>query len=781
MGAFDTMFRTCTDQVLSLYPASFSSNWSAVSSFCTLLTGVVSTNHKTSGVLDFEDITPVSVGWWVNGVMCTIIACLVLSLNSISIWVFTRRPSRSPTHLLLALISGLDLLTCAFQMPVQIHVYLRDGYRELPTRAWCDIYNYLYNFMPATLHSTAFLFNMCLSVQRCVGVKDVKRCGLKSIRGYKGTLIAVTVCLVASAMVHALYPVTFGVEDVQVIGKQMLATGKLQFVQSCRVIPRQPKSYDVMMSFYIWARVIMLQTIPAVVLGVCNTMLIAASFRAYSYRRRLIGKLGAIASLRNNCAPDVEAFKRFGDDCRESINGESCIRLSYRESAVHNVGTETNLRRRSLTEKAHKADSAKDRRYSENFIPEAFVSESDTIKKENDPSKLRAYNVKSKMFHACKNKSFSVGGDLNSYSEVKRVVEEDYVTWLDFLGEYIFLHGSNSFVARSSICRDKNYKTGSTIEALDLMTMTLSSDNSQNMSSTAAAVPQKLDYDFRKAQTKKIYSDSKSCFPNNVSNKNNSYLNPSCFCCDVSMLNSFQQRPSVANKARSHISQSAGDLSIVSDIPYERLSHSRKTRNDSLETKNVEGKSFLKNNISLWKTASSWPIFKERHFSVAEATFVVKNETTSLSRHEKISKFHQKATPDQISCNVNTKDSPTSVSKSIVPPANQETRPSTSSSNHSELRSTVMLVLVTSFTLLAEVFVIVMLVFQFVDSIALPQKRFITTSQLAVLFSLSNFVTLLTFPLNFFIFCGLSHTFRDTLCDGVKTITVIYKRILRHT
>ncbi|RUS84068.1 hypothetical protein EGW08_008180 [Elysia chlorotica] len=108
-------------------------------------------------------------------------------------------------------------------------------------------------------------------------------------------------------------------------------------------------------------------------------------------------------------------------------------------------------------------------------------------------------------------------------------------------------------------------------------------------------------------------------------------------------------------------------------------------------------------------------------------------------------------------------------------------RVSSSTAGSGELRSTIMLVLVTSLTLLAELFVIVMLIFQFLDSIALRQGAFISTSQLAVMFSLSNFVTLLTFPLNFFIFCGLSVSFRDALRDGTKTVMAVFKKVLRRT
>ena len=215
------MFGMCTNQVFKLYPDSFSGNWTSVSRFCTLLTTVVASNHKTTGVLDFEDITPFDVGWWVNGLTCTVIAFLTVSLNSVSIWIFTRRSTRSPTNLLLAIVSAIDLLTCVLQVPLQVHVYLRSGYKHLPSRAWCDVYNYLYNFLPATLHSTAFLLNMCLSVQRCVGVKDVQRFHLKAICSYKGTLVSIAVCVTASLTVHALYPITIGVEDVEAIGKEV--------------------------------------------------------------------------------------------------------------------------------------------------------------------------------------------------------------------------------------------------------------------------------------------------------------------------------------------------------------------------------------------------------------------------------------------------------------------------------------------------------------------------------------------------------------------------------
>ncbi|GFR81485.1 MIP receptor 1 [Elysia marginata] len=796
MGAFDTMFNLCTDQVASLYPISFSGNWTAVTNFCTILTTVVASNHKATGVLDFEDVTPTDVGWWVNGLTCTTIACVTVCLNSISIWVFTRRATRSPTHLLLAIVSGLDLLTCVFQVPLQIHVYLRGGYKQLPTRAWCDVYNYVYNFVPAALHSTAFLLNMVLSVQRCVGVKNVQRFRLKALCTYKGTFVSIATCVAASAVVHSLYPINIGVEEVETIGKEMMKTGKLRFVQSCKVSPRHPGAYEGLLSAYIWSRVILLQTIPAVVLGLCNTVLIATSFKVYTYRRRLIGKLGGIASLRNACVPSVEAFKRFGDNVRDrdkdrgegpqadkSVTGSTLaelggfrrsLRLDVQETEnelyVNNAGSSTSNGREGISSCP-----------SQRLRALNFTVETDVVLAEVSSNSCRTMET----IGTCDALKHCSREGVEEY-------QEDKVTWWDFLREKFVLQKrdrNNSddqekdkpvayLNLESYPCADS--RKGSCIENhLDSKKSNPLQDNLNTITTDKiygnVKHPILKNIDVGSFPCPEIPVDN-VCFEPKEDRENYSGASNRCDC-------SSQRSAALQVQPLSFM----GDDFRRADV--ETVSLSRGLFYPTGYISKWIPKCVCSRRESKLESFSTWPLSRN------------KNNVASIETYTTAIQMTQCQACKETSTTVVDLDNPTPSSDRIQPFYSRPNRTHDSDvepesirtiatkadtpeipaayHNRGELRSTLMLVLVTTLTLLAEVYVIVLLIFQFLDSVALKGKTFLSTAELSVMFSVSNLVTLITFPVNFFIFCGLSRGFREALQEGLGKLMTVFKKLTK--
>lgn len=222
MSVFETMFRACCQQVMLLDPLEDLKNVSSVEALCKKLTSIAMSNHITTGVLDFEMIVSVDIAWWIYGIFFVIALSLTLVLNVFSIHILLGTSMRSPTTYLLAVITLLDLLTCLFQAPLNIHVYLLERYRELPSYIWCEIYNYVHNFLPAALHSAAFLLNMFLSVQRCAGIRDIKR--LRLLGTYRASFFATLACVLFSFSIHTLYPVTIGIENVTAISKKVRHT-----------------------------------------------------------------------------------------------------------------------------------------------------------------------------------------------------------------------------------------------------------------------------------------------------------------------------------------------------------------------------------------------------------------------------------------------------------------------------------------------------------------------------------------------------------------------------
>lgn len=219
MTSYDTMFSLCCEQVEKSFKLPPSFNMTKVHLLCHLLTKSVHDNHTYSGVLDFENLAPINEAWWINGLLPTILTFITLILNSISVLVFVDPGHRTPTNALLATISAIDLLTCISQLPATFYIYLLDGYKKLPSRFWCDEYNYFHTFVPTFLHSAAILLNMGVSIQRCIGVRNIRK--LKCMCSYKGTLVVVILSTVLSVCVHAINVANYHVEDVAVFSKQV--------------------------------------------------------------------------------------------------------------------------------------------------------------------------------------------------------------------------------------------------------------------------------------------------------------------------------------------------------------------------------------------------------------------------------------------------------------------------------------------------------------------------------------------------------------------------------
>lgn len=233
MTSYQSMFSLCCKQLVSALHSPASINMTKIEYACHQVTRTVHNNHTFSGVLDFENMAPVNEAWWINGLFPTIFTFLTIFLNLISVIVFIDIGHRSPTNTLLATISAVDLFTCITQAPLTFYIYLLEGYKVLPTRFWCDEYNYFQSFVPASLHSMAILLNMGVSIQRCIGVRNIRR--LKSICSYKGSLIIVLFSSFMSVCVHSIYLVTFHVEEVPAISKQVSRTRMLRLSSQANV------------------------------------------------------------------------------------------------------------------------------------------------------------------------------------------------------------------------------------------------------------------------------------------------------------------------------------------------------------------------------------------------------------------------------------------------------------------------------------------------------------------------------------------------------------------
>ena len=591
----------------------------------------------------------------------------------------------------------------------------------------------------------------------------------------------------------------------------MMQTGELRFVQSCRVSPRHPEAYDVLMSTYIWGRVAMLQTIPAVVLGVCNTVLITASFRVYTYRRRLIGKLGGIASLRNACAPDVEAFKRFGDgsENRESVKGKRPAEVQRKETQIIGKPAMTEIRRRSFplerlnhVRKVNLSISAISTR--EQKLPPVLAEKPkkglfklDTNSSDNDgQSENGLYGVNGVSILSCK--TMGKGSEEFGFWAEEDVIrdKEDKISWWEFLRENI--SGARLFRDQEKnitpICGNDillNVEANE-IENTESSLNVNTSELSYKSSTVVTGYEHNENIEFLSLQdintNLQTYNEN-VCLIGVCSEQNS---NTSCLKTSQSLTNLFKSANDSPIDNGRYMFKGEGHLGCTNDTRglSERRFHS------ALDF--CGNKYTPKTNAQKVATFPSWLHSKSEPPTAPSSVFVIKTEMEKLSTCKSHATNKENLIKEDCSNQIHTlsithhKDSPTAgkhytgatprgSTNVPIKTENPTERASATYPSNGELRSTVMLVLVTSLTLLAELFVIIMLIFQFLDSIALKQKKFISTSQLAVMFSLSNLVTLLTFPLNFFIFCGLSCSFRDALRDEVRRVLALFKKVLRRS
>ena len=559
----------------------------------------------------------------------------------------------------------------------------------------------------------------------------------------------------------------------------MMETGKLRFVESCKVSPRYPDAYNALMSAYIWARVVLLQTMPAVVLGVCNTVLIIVSFRVYTYRRRLIGKLGGISSLRSTCGPTVEAFKRFGTDAGD---GEDIkIQGPLEGSSLADAGpNRTRLNRWQS-------------------LPRDIIKDKNELQLDNANVSTRREGACSDFFDNGKMQK-SIVPCTDRFETDKNMESEDFeqdvanngVTWWDFLRENVLPQKCNrkDSIHCAFACQEQNQNNCFNLN-FDHCVKSDQNECARNFGvSTIGSNVSRVQGAYDNVEILNLSNISIDLEPIYESTHTVGLVSaqyeiknvPSTFdCCRNTTQGaevSFRSNVSVVEDHFRYPEQDAVSLPVMKCCPQNDFNEYMQTHSPRYSFNKLKIKSF-----------STWPFSKNNDFttSMTEDNIAAEIKPSSSCTgyvSETRSKYNENSLRDitqhtHSQPNVNhTLDVITNRNRKSE--SHLETQKASAGyPSNGELRSTVMLVLVTSLTLLAEVFVIIMLIFQFLDSIALKQKKFIPTSALAVMFALSNLVTLLTFPFNFFIFCGLSYSFRDALRDMTKTIVAVFKKLLR--
>ncbi|CAG5119539.1 unnamed protein product [Candidula unifasciata] len=697
MRAFETMFQACCEQITILMPPEDAENASSIEALCTKLTSVAIVNHVTTGVLDFEQIVSVDMAWWVYGVYYALILSLTTLLNVFSIHIFLHISMRSPTTYLLAAITVLDLLTCLVQAPLNIHAYLLERYRELPSYIWCEIYNYVHNFLPAALHSAAFLLNMFLSVQRCAGIRDIKQ--LRVVGTYKASLLATVLCVLFSFSIHALYPATIGIESVTAISKKVVSSRGLDYIQSCRVVPRFKDTYIALYSSYLWLRVSLLQVTPALIITVCNITLIQASYKTYAYRKRLVGALGIFTESNASSLATDDTFLTSERSCSKTATSERAVEIGLSIAPHKNEEiAQIIYTRHSMSEtlgqsrgSRRSADGQANSCFRERRSVSEGICENAAINKRGSNKRFSTGNIN----------SFSRNGKVAPLTSFSGILEEVSLDSTAHVG-----------------CRAQNRHFS--ICAMPRAVKSLSIDT-----------------------TNLLYG----CHDPGVERRTDGILQQRCKSSNLFAAS--RDSVQMYKESEKIYFENTRRISVVP----EKTVHTLEVMRASFSHFRPAESSYVRDNLQddrlLHQPKASFSCRSDISF-VANTLRPSSSTICRNSNHSSVPSIAHSYINNRFKPLLSTQHSITSIS--------------------AEVRSTIMLILVTSCTLIAEVFVVILLILLFLSNFVWPSGDLISHSDLSTAIMFSNALVSLTFPLNFVFFCGLSQAFRSALTSRLQAL-----------
>lgn len=619
---------------------------------------------------------------------------------------------------------------------------------------------------------------------------------------------------------------------------QMLATGQLRTIHSCRIYPRYFDSYEDILTANLWLRIILLQVLPGIVLCFCNVSLISVSCRTFRYRRQLIGSMGVLAHTNSAYVSDypvtdttltATSFPEhvsFGD-LKNSNSDITCEKLSSEfESGRRNV--DTSPRETSGDVERHKEFKSVGNR-------EALFAS----KRNNNSNDLHEdidNNTGVKQFSKCNRTSSKCSGELcpteqkygefevENYDKKNIFVEREngnvgnaimqYSTHTN--DEIIYLPEINSVIgilendsiynspSRSKSCKEKSHAKIDDIAPGDLhfngcikrcrpssfpghdksITNQISSYHKQSRNGkiskrivadhtinskedhvkcTSLQIPiSKLDEesDFSRLDMKtKIYeTSSDSVFRhrslNNMKEEKRRHSAKSHGLHGDNKITSHQTA-----RRFSDISQVFCELTAFSQV------HSQKTINvNNYQSKHDEVPSQVPHiQLDDIQDEDGYDFPRDlsgTHLKLPGANMIRGNADNSISAFQ----------PYQSQYQMNYRQTQQHSCPAVI---ETDTRPNNRSnpnydrmggnSNRSELRPSIMLVLVTSCTILAELVVTLALVLSFLNTIVYRREHIVSREFLHTYIMSSNLLTNFTFPLNFIFFYGLSVQFRSTL------------------
>ncbi|XP_046562162.1 sex peptide receptor-like [Haliotis rubra] len=257
---------------------------SLIQRVCLNVSNILNVTRRYS-LMDLEEEAPVDLAVPLMGYAAPAVVFLTLVLNAVVVVVLTRRRLRSPTNVILVSIAVCDTFTALFSLPGYMYTYTYEGYRNYPSMGWCYVLTYLCRFTPQVLHTVSLWLTALLAFQRYVGVNQMM-CRAWISR-YKGVALSIVFLTIFSFTSHC-FQLFLVLKPVTVIGKELFTPTGIQISNTCYRHLAVIKNVDYFSYVYTWVRLTLAQVLPCCLLLVFNLCLIRATYRSYTYRRRLV-------------------------------------------------------------------------------------------------------------------------------------------------------------------------------------------------------------------------------------------------------------------------------------------------------------------------------------------------------------------------------------------------------------------------------------------------------------------------------------------------------------
>ncbi|XP_052803631.1 sex peptide receptor-like [Mya arenaria] len=234
--------------------------------------------------LHFDNLFPLKYSVPINGYIAPVLILLTVVTNTLVIAVLLKKHMRSPTNVLLAGMAFSDMMTGVIPLPIFLHFFSMEHYKDFVPIGWCLPYRLLYENIPTIFHTASIWLTVGLAAQRyiyiCHSLQARTWCTIPNV--LRGTVVVYLVAILSQFTRFV---------DVEI--KPQHVPSRLDTNQTfvgCDLIYRPWAMNNLVMylNIYFWFRIIFIHLVPCISLVVLNGLLISAMRKASVRRMQLL-------------------------------------------------------------------------------------------------------------------------------------------------------------------------------------------------------------------------------------------------------------------------------------------------------------------------------------------------------------------------------------------------------------------------------------------------------------------------------------------------------------